>query len=57
MTAPTPTEKQFISAKLDTALVAELEHYAKARGISRSSAMRRAIETLLLVELDETPTA
>lgn len=43
-------EKQFISAKIDIALVGALEHYASERGISRSSAMRRAIEALLVAE-------
>ena len=48
-----PTDKQFISAKLDTSLVLELEQFAKSRGMSRSAAMRRAIETLLAGETVE----
>ena len=40
-------DKSFISAQMDTALIKSLGQYAKAEGITRSAALRRAIERLL----------
>ena len=39
--------KDFISAQMDTDLIKGLSKYAKAEGITRSAAVRRAIEQLL----------
>ena len=39
-----------ISLKLDQELLEEIEMYARKRGISRSAAIRQAIESLLLDE-------
>ena len=38
------TRKRWISAEVDSRLVAQLEREAEARGISRSEAVRRALE-------------
>jgi hypothetical protein len=37
--------KRWISAEVDTGLVAQLEREAEARGISRSEAVRRALQS------------
>ena len=47
MTRHDKTQKVFVSAKLDVNLINELEIWAEQRGLSRSSAMRRAIELML----------
>ena len=39
--------KDFISAQMDTNLIKALGKYAEAEGITRSAAVRRAIEQLL----------
>ncbi len=38
------TRKRWISAEVDSRLIAQLEREAEARGISRSEAVRRALE-------------
>ena len=38
------TRKRWISAEVDSHLIAQLEREAEARGISRSEAVRRALE-------------
>jgi hypothetical protein len=49
------TRKRWISAEVDSRLVAQLEREAAARGISRSEAVRRALEgwTKEAMEQDE----
>ena len=42
--------KNFISAQMDTDLIESLGKYADAEGITRSAAVRRAIEQLLGVK-------
>lgn len=39
--------KDMISAQMDTTLIEQLNAYAKAEGVTRSAAVRRAIEQLL----------
>jgi len=39
--------KSFVSAQMDTDLIESLGKYAEAEGITRSAALRRAIEQLL----------
>lgn len=48
--------KQWVGAQLDGRIVAELDRQAEARGISRSEAMRRALERWLeeALEAEET---
>lgn len=41
------TDKSFVSAQMDTDLIKSLGEYAEAEGITRSAAVRRAIEKLL----------
>lgn len=41
------SDKNFVSAQMDTTLITALGEYAKAEGITRSAAVRRAIEQLL----------
>ena len=40
-------DKSMISAQMDTTLIRQLNSYAKANGLNRSAALRRAIEQLL----------
>ena len=49
------TRKRWISAEVDSRLIAQLEREAEARGISRSEAVRRALEgwTKAAMEQDE----
>ncbi|MGA0330311.1 MAG: ribbon-helix-helix protein, CopG family [Ilumatobacteraceae bacterium] len=41
------TDKSFVSAQMDTDLIKALGKYAETEGITRSAAVRRAIEQLL----------
>lgn len=41
------TDKNFVSAQMNTTLIDSLGKYAEAEGITRSAAVRRAIEQLL----------
>jgi len=44
---PMTTDKSFVSAQMDTDLIKALGKYAETEGITRSAAVRRAIEQLL----------
>lgn len=44
---PMTTSKDFISAQMDTDLIKSLGKYAETEGITRSAAVRRAIQQLL----------
>ena len=44
---PMTASKDFISAQMDTNLIKALGKYAEDEGITRSAAVRRAIEQLL----------
>lgn len=41
------SDKQFISAQMDSRLVDLLAEYARAHGITRSAALRRAVANLV----------
>jgi hypothetical protein len=47
------TQKRWISAEVDSRLIAQLEREAEARGISRSEAVRRALKSWTSEAMEE----